>query len=157
MTFCCLRHRSQSLPTTQQCSVWPSAAGLLMNRSAVWGWDEQTDITVLVCICSTCDRALCGHLKLLVPVCVCVFSYRSTLHNQVIVTSHVWLCVCVFVCVSPHVIYCKCTCPINLFHSNQHLRVISHPLGQFHDNTQGSFVLLCFNSHCNATFTLTVK
>lgn len=43
------------------CRGWPWSAGSLMNGSAVWGWDVQTDITVLVCICYTCDRGRCGH------------------------------------------------------------------------------------------------
>lgn len=64
------------------CSVWPPAAEFLMNRSAVWGWDEQSDITVLVCICSTCDKSLCrSHSLVLVrvwaPVDLCS-SYNET-------------------------------------------------------------------------------
>lgn len=39
------------------CSLWPSA-------SALWWIDEQTDISVLVCICSTCDRRLCVPVHL---------------------------------------------------------------------------------------------
>lgn len=45
----------------EACWGWPWAAGSLMNGSAVRGWDVQTDITVLVCICCTCDTGLCGN------------------------------------------------------------------------------------------------
>lgn len=69
------------------CSLtqWPSAAEFLMNGWAVWGWDEQTDITLVVCVCSTCDRVLCGSHMLTVSVC-----------NWVFVISRVWLYVWVF-------------------------------------------------------------
>lgn len=103
--FCCLRHRNLSLLTMREkrldsVSLQPSAAEFLMNRSAVWGWDEQTDITVLVCICTTCDRGLCGRHMLVLPVCVrtlvssqCCCAEPS--HNSVFVSACVGvLCMC---------------------------------------------------------------
>lgn len=90
---------------TWQCSLWPSAAEFPMNRSAVWGWDEQTDITVLVCICSTCDWSLCGrHMLVPVHISACVCSYRSASQLSICVVSAF---MCVAVCINHHFTYSK--------------------------------------------------
>lgn len=103
------------------CSLRPSAAEFLMNRSAVWGRDEQTDITVLVCICSTCDRSLCGSHMLMVPVCVWVCVWEcipisqcccaDPSHNSAFVSAWMTACVglCVCVCSHCHLIFSKYT------------------------------------------------